>query len=73
MRPFPNTEAAKWQVSTAGGGEPHWSHDGRSLFYVASDYPLDVVEVMPGPTFVTGRRRLSSTLRPTSGASDRGT
>ncbi len=24
---------ARWQVSTGGGEEPRWSHDGHELFY----------------------------------------
>jgi hypothetical protein len=57
VRPFPNTQSGKWQVSTAGGAEPHWSHSGRELFYVSLTGLLTVVEVVPGPTFVTGGRR----------------
>jgi serine/threonine-protein kinase len=34
VRPFPNVEAGKWQVSTDGAGQPHWSFDGRELFYI---------------------------------------
>jgi serine/threonine-protein kinase len=34
VRPFPNVDAAKWQVSTTGGTRPAWSADGRELFYV---------------------------------------
>jgi serine/threonine-protein kinase len=33
VRPFPNVEAGKWQVSAAGGTSPRWSHSGRELFY----------------------------------------
>ncbi len=33
VRPFPNANANRWQVSTDGGGEPKWSPDGRELFY----------------------------------------
>ena len=33
MRPFPNVEDGKWQVSTDGGAEPRWRGDGRELFY----------------------------------------
>jgi len=57
VRPFPDAQAAKWQVSTTGGSEPHWSHSGRELFYIAPDNTLAAVDVIPGPTFVAGRRR----------------
>ena len=33
VRPFPNVDAGKWTVSTAGGHSPVWSRDGRELFY----------------------------------------
>jgi len=32
LRPFPSG-AGKWQVSTAGGFEPHWSGDGKTLHF----------------------------------------
>ena len=33
VRPFPNFDEGKWQVSTAGGLSPVWSPDGQELFY----------------------------------------
>jgi Tol biopolymer transport system component/aminoglycoside phosphotransferase (APT) family kinase protein len=30
----------RWQVSTAGGVQPRWSHDGTELFYLAADRRL---------------------------------
>lgn len=33
VRPFPNVDEGKWQVSTAGGSAPLWSRDGRWLYY----------------------------------------
>jgi Tol biopolymer transport system component len=33
VRPFPDVERARWQVSTAGGASPTWRADGRELFY----------------------------------------
>ena len=33
VRPFPDVEDGKWQISTGGGVEPLWSPDGRELFY----------------------------------------
>ena len=35
VRPFPNVEAGKWQVSTNGGSQPLWARSGRELFYVS--------------------------------------
>ena len=62
MRPFPNTNDGKWLVSTDGGIEPVWAHSGRELFYKGSGN-LMVVEVLPGPTFVTGERRVLFSIR----------
>ncbi len=36
VRPFPGP-GGKWQISTAGGVRPMWSHNGRDLFYQSRD------------------------------------
>jgi len=51
VRPFPNVDAARTQVSTAGGSEPRWSRDGRELFYVALDGTVMRADVSPGATW----------------------
>ncbi len=33
VRPFPDTERAKWLVSLSGGAEPRWAHSGQEIFY----------------------------------------
>ncbi|MDA1371946.1 MAG: hypothetical protein O2971_14435 [Proteobacteria bacterium] len=33
VRPFPNIEDGKWQISSAGGSSPKWSPDGLGLFF----------------------------------------
>ena len=33
VRPFPDVDAGRWQVSRNGGIEPMWSHNGRELFF----------------------------------------
>jgi Tol biopolymer transport system component len=45
---------AKWQISTAGGDQPRWRHDGKELFYLAADQKLMAVPVKMGATFETG-------------------
>ena len=52
VQPFAPENAAagkpvtgRWQVSTAGGGQPRWRADGEELFYVAPDRKLMSVEV----------------------------
>ena len=36
VRPFPEIEEGRWQVSADGGRHPVWSQDGRELFYQSS-------------------------------------
>ncbi len=57
VRPFPAVETGRWTVSIAGGWEPHWSHSGRELLFYSSAGGLQSVEVLPGPSFTTGRRK----------------
>ena len=55
VRPFPNVEAGKWQVSNAGGLDPVWSPDGRELFFAAFEgsagTTFAVAQVETEPTF----------------------
>ena len=51
VRPFPDVGSARWQVSTAGGRDPVWSHSGRELFYRSAGDKLMSVGVRPGTTF----------------------
>jgi hypothetical protein len=62
VRPFPNADAAKWQVSTNGGTEALWARSGRELFFKDGDRQLISAQVLAGPAFVLGERR---TLFPT--------
>ena len=34
VRPFPDVDQGRWQISTAGGVEPRWSRNGRELFFL---------------------------------------
>ncbi len=45
VRPFPNANTARWQVSQAGGSLSKWSPDGRELFFVDNDGRLLSVPV----------------------------
>jgi serine/threonine-protein kinase len=58
VRPFPETSAAKWQVSTAGGTEPAWSSNGRELLYINGKSEMVSAEIPPGGTFSVGKQRL---------------
>jgi serine/threonine protein kinase len=44
----------KWQISSIGGNQPEWSHDGRELFYVAADQKLMAVPVHVGASLDPG-------------------
>jgi serine/threonine-protein kinase len=57
VRPFPNVDAGRWQVSRGGGFHPQWSRDGTELFYLEArdpDVAMLAVSVEPGPTFRPG-------------------
>jgi Tol biopolymer transport system component len=58
VRPFPETSAAKWQVSTAGGSEPAWSNNGRELFYINGKTEMVSAEIPAGRTFSVGQQRI---------------
>jgi Tol biopolymer transport system component len=49
VRPYPNVDPGRWQVSTEGGITPAWSRDGRELFYVAGDARLMAVATTQSP------------------------
>jgi hypothetical protein len=51
VRPFPDAGSARWQVSTAGGTDPVWSHSGKELFYRSTQEQLMTVAIRPGTTF----------------------
>ncbi len=48
----------KWQVSTEGGEDPSWSHDGKEIFYIAHGNRLMVVPVKVGPDPEPGTPKL---------------
>ena len=43
VQSFPGP-GGKWQISTAGGVEPHWRADGKELYYRAPDQKLMAVD-----------------------------
>ena len=54
VRPFPNVEEGKWQISSSGGEDPVWAPQGQELFYRNSQ-ALMVVGIKTEPTFTAGR------------------
>ncbi|HTS88929.1 MAG TPA: protein kinase [Gemmatimonadales bacterium] len=57
VRPFPNASSARWQVSTAGGTMPAWSHSGQELFFRNNHGDMVAVTVKTTPTFSTGEQK----------------
>jgi serine/threonine-protein kinase len=57
VRPFPNTDAGRWQVSNGGGASPVWSRDGSRLYFLDGDRYLAVadVDVSAASTFAVSR------------------
>ena len=73
VKPFPNTEAGGWQVSTAGGAFPVWSRNGEELFFLAGGQ-LMAASVETDGSFTNGTPEalldLSSYALPPPGAYD---
>jgi serine/threonine-protein kinase len=54
VRPFPEVNTGRWQISTNGGVQPLWAPGGHELFYFAPDGALMRVAVTTGPTWTAG-------------------
>ena len=50
VRPFPNVQEGRSQVSTTGGTRAAWSRNGRQLFYLDKDGYLTAVAVHSSPS-----------------------
>jgi Tol biopolymer transport system component len=50
----PAQPRGKWQVSTAGGGEPRWRRDGKELYYYSRTSIMAVDVKTDGETFEAG-------------------
>jgi hypothetical protein len=58
VRPFPNVDAARWQISTNGaGGSAKWAPNGRELFYRRGSAVMRV-PIETEPAFRAGRPEL---------------
>jgi len=54
VRPYPDVNSGRWQVSQAGGLQPLWSRNGREMFYENGAKMLIGAAVLPGATFTLG-------------------
>ncbi|MDE3152705.1 MAG: protein kinase [Gemmatimonadota bacterium] len=54
VRPFPDVNARRVQVSQSGGTEPRWGRNGRELFYRNGKGALVSAAVVPGAAFTLG-------------------
>ena len=56
VRPFPNVEAGRRQISAEGGTRPAWSPKGDELFYLDGNDQLTAVRFeASGTTFIPGK------------------
>ena len=53
VRPFPDVDSGRWQVSRGGGVQPLWARDGEELFYRDGDAMM-AVPIESDQTFVAG-------------------
>jgi len=56
VRPFPQVDSGRWQISSTGGTRPAWARNGRELFYLDATNTLTAVPVQTsGSTFSAGK------------------
>jgi eukaryotic-like serine/threonine-protein kinase len=51
VRPYPDVDSGRWQVSTGGGTRPLWSRTGQELFYVARGGAIMGIAVERSPSW----------------------
>jgi serine/threonine-protein kinase len=54
VRPYPEIDSGRWQVSQGGGTRPAWSRDGRELFYFQAPGKVLSVAIQPSQSFQAG-------------------
>ena len=73
VRPFPNVDAGRWQISTDGGTRPVWSRKGDEVFYLDSNDQLTAVRVQfSGATLIRGKPARVLNGRYVAGSTTRG-
>jgi serine/threonine-protein kinase len=51
VRPYPDVNSGRWQISIGGGARPLWSRTGEELFYVSPGGAVMRVRVERGPSW----------------------
>ena len=69
VRPFPDVNRGRWQISEDGGSFPFWSRSGSELFFVTAANRLADVAVPAGNSFSYAKPRLLFDTSPYSGPS----
>jgi tRNA A-37 threonylcarbamoyl transferase component Bud32/WD40 repeat protein len=59
LRPFPDVEQGRWQLSTDGGTFPMWSADGRYLYYGSEGQSLVQLDMTSGPAAASVTARVT--------------
>jgi serine/threonine-protein kinase len=54
VRPFPDVDSGRWQVSQSGGTRPLWARNGRELFFLTRDQRLMSAPFTTSPSFELG-------------------
>jgi eukaryotic-like serine/threonine-protein kinase len=54
VRPFPDVDRGRWQISTGGGNRPLWARSGKELFYRALGGAVMSAAVEGGSAFRAG-------------------
>src|SRR5262249_48417029 len=57
VRPFPDINSGRWQISVGGGSRPVWARTGSELFYY-NPPKLMAVPIQPGSSFVAGNPQI---------------
>ena len=63
VRPFPGP-GGRWQISTSGGGQPHWRRDGKELTFLTPENKLMAVPISTAPGFHAGPPVLLFAIHP---------
>jgi len=58
VRPFPNVDDGRWQISTDGGTEAMWAHSGEELFFINGAGELVAVQVETEIGFEMGEHQV---------------